>query len=259
MWGGSCMSESMLRIGVLFPEVLGTYGDTGNALVLRQRARWRGYESELVSVGLEDPLPSDIDLYLLGGGEDAAQAYAARCLSKDSGFLTAIERGVPLLAICAGLQILGQWYTDAEGRQVDGLGLLDCTTSPQGTRTIGELVSTPCIDGVSQLLTGFENHGGATRLGADAQPLGIVCSGRGNSRLPHDDSDEPLVDGVQQGSIIATYMHGPVLARNPQLADVLLSRALAIPLAQLPFLGDEESIEALRSERLAVCGISEEV
>ncbi|MDC4232261.1 glutamine amidotransferase [Actinomyces sp. B33] len=241
------MNDSTLAIGVLLPEVLGTYGDTGNALVLAERARRRGIDATIVRVGLSDPIPHGLDLYTLGGGEDAAQAVAADKLGSDPGLVRALDADRPLLAICASLQILGHWYRDASGERVSGLGALDITTSPRGARIIGELVIDPLIDGLDDPLTGFENHGGATTLGPGARPLGRVLSGVGNG-APEGPGDGAVpVDGVVQGPIIATYMHGPVLARNPHLADLLLSRAVGADLAPL----DVPGVAALRAERLA--------
>ena len=138
---------SALRIGVLLPEVLGTYADGGNALVLAERARRRGFDAQIQYVGVGDAIPDDLDIYTLGGGEDAAQELAVETFTADPGLKNAVAAGRPLLAICASLQILGHWYTDARNRKVEGLGLLDLTTRPQGKRSIGELVVQPEIDG----------------------------------------------------------------------------------------------------------------
>ncbi|PID97561.1 MAG: glutamine amidotransferase [Actinobacteria bacterium] len=254
------MSESQVRIGVLMPEVLGTYGDTGNALVLRERARRRGIDAEIVTIGLDKKIPSELDIYTLGGGEDSAQALAAQKLLTDKGLRRALDNGRPLLAVCASLQILGHWYEDARGNKETGMGVLDVTTVPQNSRSIGELVTEPLLDELSDTLTGFENHGGATLLGDRAAPLGRVLAGVGNSSMElnpainADDVDRIAYEGVVQGSIIATYMHGPVLARNPELADLLLARATGIgknDLARLEIPG----VENLRRERLAASGI----
>ncbi len=243
--------ESVLRIGVLMPEVLGTYGDTGNAMVLAQRAKRRGFGAEIVEVGLSDPIPSELDLYTLGGGEDAAQSLAAQKFREDRGLFRGLEAGRPLLAICASLQVLGLWYRDARGERVEGMGVLDVTTDPQGARSIGELVTAPLLDGLSSPLTGFENHGGGTVLGSDARPLGRVLKGVGNGCPEGQVPGLVAYDGVLQGSIIATYMHGPVLARNPELADLLLSRAIGADLEPLEVPGVCE----LRAERLGAAGI----
>lgn len=238
--------DSTLTIGVLLPEVLGTYGDTGNALILRERARRRGIDAEVVTIDLDTPIPEGLDLYTMGGGEDVAQALAAEKFDREPGLRRALEAGRPLLAICASLQVLGHWYRDARGERVAGLGVLDVTTDPQGHRSIGELVSEPLIEGLTGRLTGFENHGGGTVLGPDARPLGRVLHGTGNGT---PEGAEPLAvptDGAVQGSIIATYMHGPALARNPELADLLLGRALGHPLDPL----DVSGVDDLRLERL---------
>lgn len=232
------MSEPV-QIGLVLPDVMGTYGDGGNAVVLRQRLRLRGIAAEIVEITLADPVPDTLDLYTLGGAEDYAQRLATRHLLQHRGLQRAAERGAPVLAICAAIQVLGHWYETAAGERVDGVGLLDVTTSPQPERTIGEVTSTPLVDGLTQQLTGFENHRGGTVLGAEAKPLAAVVKGAGN-RLGDG------IDGAVQGSVIATYLHGPCLARNPELADLMLSRVVG-PLAPL----DLPEVDQLRRERLS--------
>lgn len=228
-----------VRIGLVLPDVMGTYGDGGNAVVLRQRLRLRGIPAEIVEVTLADPVPDSLDFYTLGGAEDYAQRLATRHLLRHRGLQRAVDRGAPVLAICAAIQVLGHWYETSAGERVEGVGLLDVTTSPQPARTIGEVVSTPLVEGLTEPLTGFENHRGGTVLGAGARPLAAVVTGAGN-RLGDG------VDGAVQGSVVATYLHGPCLARNPELADFLLSRVLG-PLPPL----DLPEVELLRRERLA--------
>jgi len=242
-------SESTVRIGLVLPDVMGTYGDDGNSLVLRQRLRWRGYDAEIVRITLEDEVPDSCDLYTVGGGEDEAQKLASRHLTASPGLQRAVERGAPVLAICAGMQVFGEWFVVSDGSRAPGLGLLDVTTTPQASRSIGELVVAPQVAGLTQPLTGFENHMGATVLGPDAAPLGRVTSGVGNG-VPAGQQVPAggLVEGVVQGSIIATYMHGPALARNPELADLLLCRALGVdslPPVEVP------AVAQLRRERIA--------
>lgn len=253
------MTESELRIGVIYPQVLGTYGDTGNALVLAERARRRGQPASIHKVGLSEPIPSELDIYVLGGGEDTAQALAAARMRADRGLRRAVDAGRPVLAICASLQVLGNRYVDAQGREVEGLGLLDVDTRPRGERAIGELVATPLIPGLTDLLTGFENHGGGTRLGPEASPLGSVLCGVGNGAVEsrEEDDSQTRVEGAVQGSIIATYLHGPALARNPQLADLLLARARGVQLDSLPEL-QVPGITRLRRERLAAAGVEQD-
>ena len=232
------MSEPV-RIGLVLPDVMGTYGDGGNAVVLRQRLRLRGIPAEIVEITLADPVPDSLDLYTLGGAEDYAQRLATKHLLRYPGLQRAADRGAPVLAICAAIQVLGHWYETSAGERVQGVGLLDVTTSPQSERTIGEVVSTPLAEGLTEPLTGFENHRGGTVLGPDARALATVIKGAGN-RLGDG------IDGAVQGSVMATYLHGPCLARNPQLADLLLSRIVG-PLPPLPL----PEVDRLRRERLA--------
>ncbi|MEN4473399.1 type 1 glutamine amidotransferase [Mycolicibacterium cosmeticum] len=227
-----------VRIGLVLPDVMGTYGDGGNAVVLRQRLRLRGIDAEIVEITLDDPVPESLDLYTLGGAEDYAQRLATKHLIRHPGLQRAVSRGAPVLAICAAIQVLGHWYETSAGERVDGVGLLDVTTSPQQARTIGEVTSEPLVDGLTDPLTGFENHRGGTVLGSAARPLARVTKGAGN-RLGDG------FDGAVQGSIVATYLHGPCLARNPQLADHLLSRVVGdLPPLDLP------EVTRLRTERL---------
>jgi len=227
-----------VRIGLVLPDVMGTYGDGGNAVVLRQRLLLRCIPAEIVEITLADPVPDSLDLYTLGGAEDYAQRLATRHLLQYPGLQRAADRGAPVLAICAAVQVLGHWYETSSGERVDGVGMLDATTSPQDTRTIGELVSTPLLPGLTQRLTGFENHRGGTVLGPAASPLAAVNRGAGNRAGDG-------FDGAVQGSVVATYMHGPCLARNPELADHLLSQVVGeLPPLELP------EVDLLRRERL---------
>ena len=235
------MSDSTVRIGLVLPDVMGTYGDGGNALILRQRLRMRGYDAEIIDITLNDPVPDSLDVYTLGGAEDSAQRLATRHLTKYPGLQRAAERGAPVLAICAAIQVLGNWYETSSGERVDGVSMLDVTTSPQEKRSIGEVITKPLIDGLSAPLSGFENHRGGTTLGSDASGFARVTHGVGNGVGDG-------LEGVVQGSVIGTYMHGPALARNPELADLLLKRALGVnELAPLHL----PEVDQLRKERLA--------
>ncbi|BBY99522.1 type 1 glutamine amidotransferase [Mycolicibacterium fallax] len=228
-----------VRIGLVLPDVMGTYGDGGNAVVLRQRLRLRGIDAEIVDITLDSPVPDSLDIYTLGGAEDYAQRLATAHLLRHPGLQRAADRGAPVLAICAAIQVLGHWYETASGERVEGVGLLDVTTTPQPRRSIGEVTAEPLIDGLTEPLTGFENHRGGTVLGPDARPLAAVTKGDGN-RVGDG------VDGAVQGSVIASYLHGCALARNPELADLLLSQVVG-PLAALEL----PEVALLRRERLA--------
>lgn len=234
------MTASALRIVSLLPALLGTYGDRGNVVVLAQRLRWRGFEVEVVESSAADPMPEGGDLYVLGGAEDDAQAAALELL-RGPALGRVVDRGVPLLAVCAGLQLIGTSMRGSGETELRGLGVVDVRTDRLVVRALGETVTEPDPELAVPTLTGFSNHSGATRLGPAARPLGTIVRGPGNA------GDGDAHEGALQGSVIGTYLHGPVLARNPALADVLLSRAVGHELPSLP-PGPEE---LLRRERLA--------
>jgi CobQ-like glutamine amidotransferase family enzyme len=205
---------------------------------------------ETVELDAGEPLPTQADLYLLGGGEDDAQVAAANALRADGGLGAAVAAGAAVFAVCAGYQILGGHFPGSKGEPVAGLDLLDVTTDRLPRRAVGELLAEPAIAGLTETLTGYENHAGATVIGAAARPLGTVRLGIGNGVK----AGEPVVgaasEGAVQGKIVGTYLHGPGLARNPQLADLLLSWVTGAPLAPFP-LAD---VDALRAERLRAAG-----
>jgi hypothetical protein len=218
-------AESVVRIALLLPDVLGTYSDRGNAIVLAQRLRLRGIPAQVIPVSAETAAPTSCDVYVIGGGEDAAQAFAVQWLVDQPALLTALQT-TEVFAVCAGMQVLGDWMEDFAGRRVAGASVLDLTTTAGRLRAVGEVVAN-CTDGDVQTLTGFENHSGHTCLGADATPLGRVLVGTGNGEG---------TDGVLTASAVGTYLHGPVLARNPTLADFILRRATGqvLPELQVP-------------------------
>jgi len=209
-------------ICVLYPDLLGTYGDGGNGLAIAERARRRGLDVELVSAGLNDEVPAAA-LYLLGGGEDGPQRLATDLL-RTSSFAQRVGDGASVLAVCAGLQILGATFCVEGDDEYEGLGLVDVVTSRGERRSVGEL-ATRVGD---QLLVGFENHGGRTTLhGVEA--LGSVVKGRGN---------DGKLDGYRTKNIWATYAHGPVLAMNPWFCDEILSAVYGVELEPLPSVAD---------------------
>jgi hypothetical protein len=226
-----------LTVVHVYPELLGTYGDRGNALALVHRARGRGITSRVLEVAPGAPLPRGGDLYVVGGGEDAAQALAARRLFADDRAASVLA-SAPCLAVCAGLQLLSRSFVDGTGREQTGLGLLDVVCGRLPDRAVGEVVTEPVDLPDVPTLSGFENHRGGAVLGPGATPLGRVVHGVGNG--------DGLTEGAQQGTVVATYLHGPVLVRNPGLADLLLTRAVG----PLPAY-DDELVARLREERLA--------
>ncbi len=236
-----------VRVAIVYPELLGTYGDRGNAEVLVWRLRRRGHAAEVVEVRAPGPVPAGLDAYVLGGGEDMNQAVAVKLLlgSQGRGLRAALAGGAPALAVCGSLQLLGSVYLDSAGRQVPGLHLLDLETTASGTRCVGEVIAR-MPDGT--LLTGFENHGGRTRLGSGAEPLATVVRGNGNN-------GEDRTEGARRGNLVATYLHGPVLARNPALADAIAGVVLGRR-GEPTALGaiDPDPGEALRTARLRAAG-----
>jgi hypothetical protein len=243
---GRPAAAASLRVVVVYPDLLGTYGDGGNALVLAKRAQWRGVAATVLEAPSDEPLP-DGDVYCLGGGEDDPQARAARMLEADGTLRRAVLGGAVVLAVCAGYQILGRSFAAGDGTLRSGLGLLDVRTVRGPSRAVGEVRAEPHRgdgDGplsVADTLSGFENHAGITVRGPDLEPLGRVVTGTGNG---------DGTDGVISGRIVGTYLHGPVLARNPALADLLLGWALGSSGALAPL--DDERVQRLRRERLAV-------
>lgn len=236
--------ESAVRIVSLYPDLLGTYGDGGNAVVLAQRLRWRGIDVESIQVDAGGTVPDGGDLYLVGGGEDGPQVQAANELLASRALHRAVEAGATVLAVCAGMQILGHRFPDATGAPREGLGLLDCTTvRVDRPRAVGELLTRGAsLPGAEQgdlgRLTGFENHAGRTIPGPSATTLAPVEVGEGNG-----DGTE----GVVCGRVVGTYLHGPALARNPRLADALL--AWTVGAAALSPL-DDEGADRLRDDRI---------
>jgi hypothetical protein len=213
---------SKLTIVRLYHELLGTYGDQGNAEVLIHRARARGIDVELLEVAPLQPVPTSGDIYLIGGGEDGPQTAALEMLRADGGLSTAVDSGAAVLAVCAGFQLLGTSLPNPDGVTIDGLGLVDAhTIYTDDARCVGELFVTPFDDESGPMYTGFENHQGRTKIGSSMQPLGWVRAGFGNG-LPGEAMGSRIPEGVVNGRVIGTYMHGPALARNPELADRIL-------------------------------------
>ncbi|MHB1711910.1 MAG: type 1 glutamine amidotransferase [Acidimicrobiales bacterium] len=245
-------ATATLTVVVVYPDLMGTYGDGGNGLVLARRAGWRGVDVNLVQALSDRPLPRG-DIYCIGGGEDGPQVQAAALLISDGTLPAAVENGAVVIGVCAGFQLLGREFPDAADRPHDGLGLLDVTTRKGGeVRAVGELVAAVTVDAprtsngsTLPRLTGFENHGGITTIGPGARPLARVVTGVGNGA---GDGTE----GAWSGRVVGTYLHGPVLARNVVLADMLIGWALHPDggVFRLEPLDDEEE-NALRAERLA--------
>jgi CobQ-like glutamine amidotransferase family enzyme len=209
-------------VGHLYPDYLNIYADRGNMAVLERRARWRGIDFEYSMIGLGETVrPGEHDLYYVGGGQDREQALIAPDLAgKGESLREAVANGATFLAVCGGYQLLGRFYRDRSGAELPGIGLLPHSTVAGERRMIGDvLLECELVPGERRLLAGFENHAGRTYLDDGAEPLGRVVAGFGNN-------GEDGFEGSRLGSAIGTYLHGPLLPRNPWLADWLIARAL---------------------------------
>jgi CobQ-like glutamine amidotransferase family enzyme len=229
-----------LRLVWIYPDLLSTYGDRGNLLMLERRAALRGMPVDVFELNSDERVPTDGDIYLMGGGEDLPQILAARRLRADGGLTEAVTRGAVVFAVCAGYQLLGLEFGGVDDQPLPGLGLLDIRSGRGERRAVGEIVADVDPRLNVPRLTGFENHQGITRLGPRARPLARTSLGIGNG-----DGTE----GAYAGRVLGTYLHGPALVRNPGLADLLLTWACG-PLPPLNPAAEDLS-KRLRAERLA--------
>jgi len=207
----------------LYPDYLNIYADRGNIAVLARRAALRGHELDVAAVSVGDELrPGAHDLLYVGGGQDREQALIAPDLaSKGAALLESAAEGAAVLAVCGGYQLLGRGYRDRQGAGLPGVGLFAHETVAGERRMIGDvLLECELVPGERRTLAGFENHAGRTRLDPNAEPLGRVVAGFGND-------GESGSEGCRVGRAVGTYLHGPLLPRNPWLADWLLAQAIA--------------------------------
>jgi CobQ-like glutamine amidotransferase family enzyme len=210
-------------VGHLYPEYLNIYADRGNIAVLANRAAWRGIELDYRTIGLGDAVrPGEHDLLYVGGGQDREQGLVAPDVAAKAAALEeAVASGVAALAVCGGYQLFGRFYRDRSGGELPGAGVFDLHTIAGERRMIGDVLLACELDpGDPKTLAGFENHAGRTILGPTATPLGRVLAGFGND-------GESGFEGCRRERTIGTYLHGPLLPRNPWLADWLLEQALA--------------------------------
>lgn len=213
-----------INIGWLYPDLMSTYGDRGNIIALTRRLEWRGIEVVVKPITVETSLSElrSSDLLFMGGAQDRQQTIVAQDLQKKKKVLSQmIEDNVPGLYICGGFQFLGNYYKEADGTIIEQLGVLDVhTENPGGKRLIGNIaVDATKLFGNKTILVGFENHGGRTRLGVGVHPLGKVVKGYGSNAEDH-------TEGAIYKNSIGTYLHGPILPKNPILSDWLISKAL---------------------------------
>lgn len=206
-----------LTIGHLYPDLLNLYGDRGNIQCLMKRCLWRGIEAETIAFELDDNIDfSNLDIVLLGGGSDREQMLVCEKLKEiQKDFKEYVEQGGVVIAICGGYQLLGNYYKTKEGI-IEGLSLVDMYTEQGENRLIDNIVLQSEL--FDMPIVGFENHGGRTFIGEN-KPLGKVLYGSGND-------GKSGYEGVVYKNVIGTYLHGPLLPKNPQLADELILRAL---------------------------------
>ena len=226
-----------LRVCALYPDVMNIYADRGNLTVFERRCAWRGVGFELAGAGIGDAIDPDAhDLFYIGGGQDRDQALCARDLAtvKRAALHAAAARGAVVFAVCGGLQLLGHGY-DLEDERLPGVGLVDLDTRREsGPRLLGNIAIAVDLPGGPPVLAGFENHAGRTYLGPGERALGRVLKGNGNNGKDGGEG----VRGGPHGTVIGTYMHGPLLPKNTGLADWLTATALGFTVADLPPLDD---------------------
>ena len=207
-----------IRVGHLYPDYLNIYADRGNIAVLAERVRRRGHDLDVCAIGMHDGVPAGIDLFYVGGGQDREQSLVARDLvAKTEALREAVDDGAAFLAVCGGYQLLGRSYRDVAGDELPGIGLLPLHTVAGERRMIGDVLLD--CEWAGETLAGFENHAGRTILDPGAEPLGRVVSGFGNDGESGD-------EGCRYKRVYGTYLHGPLLPRNPWFADRVLADAV---------------------------------
>lgn len=216
-----------LKIGWLYPQLMNTYGDRGNIIVLTKRVQWRGFDAEIkyLNEGFSVKDLQSCDLLFMGGAQDKQQQIVSEDLKKDKvkALSEMIHEGIPGLYICGAYQFLGKYYKEADGTIINGLGIFDLYTENPGA-DVKRLIGNIAVDFVDEkkythALVGFENHGGRTYLGKDIQPLGRVVHGFGNNGTDK-------TEGAVYKNSFGSYMHGPILPKNPWFADLLIQKAL---------------------------------
>jgi CobQ-like glutamine amidotransferase family enzyme len=243
---------SRVRVCHLYPGELNIYADRGNIAVLRRRLEWRGHVLEVIEAGIGDRIPDDADMYYLGGGQDRDQVIVAGDLAatKADALHRAVDGGAVMLAVCGGYQLAGHGYTGVDGTRMPGIGVLDADTVAGPTRLIGDVVICVKVAGAPLTVVGFENHAGRTTLGPGSVPFGTVRHGHGNN-------DMDGTEGAITKRAIGTYLHGPLLPKNPELADLLLGWALEHATGAPATLTPLDDTLELQAQRAAIARVSE--
>jgi CobQ-like glutamine amidotransferase family enzyme len=244
------VAEHTLRVCALYPDLMNIYADRGNLTVLERRCAWRGIGFTLAGAGIGDDIDPDAhDLFYIGGGQDRDQALCARDLAdrKRAALHAAADRGAVVFAVCGGYQLLGHGY-ELDGERLPGASLVDLETVREpGERLIGNVAIAVDLPGGPPVLAGFENHGGRTYLGEGTAPLGRVLRGHGNNGRDELEG----VRGGPHGTVVGTYIHGPLLPKNTAFADWLTATALRLDPAGLAPLDDALEAAAHREARRA--------
>ncbi len=230
------MKDQLIHLVHLYPEEMNIYGDTGNRLILQRRLERRGMATKVSLIGMNEPVPSDVDILIGGGGQDAVQsAIQSDLLSKEEQLSDLAQNDVVMLMVCGLYQLFGRRFITNAGEEIRGIGILPLETRAGSKRLIGNIVvATPWGE-----LVGYENHSGLTKLDDPQQALGRVIKGAGNN-------GQDKTEGCLYRNIFGTYSHGPVLSKNPFLADELIRRALIrkYGVAKLKPLDDQLELQA---------------
>lgn len=232
-----------LKIAWLYPDLMSTYGDRGNIIVLQKRCQWRGIEVQVTRVTLETPVKSlrECNVIFMGGAQDRQQKLAGEDFLRRKGPIVKemLEKGIPALFVCAAYQFVGHYYKPYKGEKIPGAGIFDLYTEhpgDQGRRLIGNVVAK--IIETDEIIVGFENHGGRTYLGSKMKPFARIIRGFGNN-------GEDGYEGARYKNAIGSYFHGPLLPKNPEIADWLITKALSVSLTPLDDTLAQKAREAI--------------
>lgn len=251
------MKNYSLKIGWLYPELMSTYGDRGNILVLKKRCEWREIQVEIVNIDqtTDDEQLKTVDLLFGGGAQDREQSLVMESLrKKENSIRKLIEKDIPALFVCGSPQLFGNYYEPQQGKRIEGLGIFDMHSINPGSRSkrlIGNVIATSLIPGLENCtLVGFENHGGRTYLGRKTKPFAKTIKGSGNN-------GKDSTEGAMYRNAIGSYLHGPFLPKNPKIADWLVKKALEVKYKEeiklLPLNDElEEKAKKMIANRLGV-------
>ncbi|WP_276623921.1 type 1 glutamine amidotransferase [Syntrophomonas wolfei] len=206
------------HLAQLYPNLMNLYGDRGNLLCLQKRLEWYGHDSSIENINPGDNLDfKHIDLLFMGGGSEREQELVLQDLAdKTDSLMKAIEEGLPILFICGAYQLLGEYYRSHVGKEMQGLGLFSFFTQGLKERLTGNILIHTTLNGAEESVVGFENHGGRTYfIDKRLQAFGSVIRGFGNN-------GEDKQEGIRYKNLLGSYLHGPLLPKNPKVADFFI-------------------------------------